>query len=257
MAVVQYAAPRADGRTPEVPAGTVVYAIGDIHGRADLLAELHDAIVADAAVRRATRRLIVYLGDYVSRFPRAREVIEMLLAPAPRGFARVFLKGNHEDTVVRFLDGELRAGQHWLYYGGDATVGEYGVRTERKAAELDAGALEAVRRRLVAALPRAHQAFFRSLALSHREGGYAFIHAGVRPGVPFDRQAAGTVLWIRDRFLRSDADFGYTVVHGHTICPAPEVRRNRIGIDTGAYRSGRLTCLVLEGSAREFLQTGH
>jgi serine/threonine protein phosphatase 1 len=257
MGVVRYAAPGGDGRTPEVPAGTVVYAIGDIHGRADLLAELHDAIVADAAVRRATRRLIVYLGDYVSRFPRGREVIEMLLAPAPRGFARVFLKGNHEDTVVRFLDGELRAGQHWLHYGGEATAAEYGVRADRKAAELEAAGLEAVRRRLVQGLPAAHQGFFRSLALSHREGGYAFVHAGLRPGVPFDRQAAGNVLWIRDRFLRSDADFGYTVVHGHTISPTPEVRHNRIGIDTGAYRSGRLTCLVLEESSRAFLQTGH
>lgn len=241
----------------------MVYAIGDIHGRADLLAALHEAIVADAARRAAMRRLIVYLGDYVSRFPRSRDVIEMLIGPAPRGFARVFLMGNHEDTVVRFLDGELRAGRHWMQYGGDATLAEYGVHLDQTADETagetadgtQAAALEGVRRRFVRALPRAHEAFFRALVLSHREGGYAFVHAGLRPGIPFARQAAGTLLWIRDRFLRSDADFGCTVVHGHTIVPAPEVRHNRIGIDTGAYRTGVLTCLVLEGRSRGFLQT--
>jgi serine/threonine protein phosphatase 1 len=233
----------------------VVYAIGDIHGRADLLAALYEAIVEDAAHRAATRRVIVYLGDYVSRFPRGRDVIEMLIGPAPRGFARVYLKGNHEDTVVRFLDGELRAGRHWMQYGGDATLAEYGVYPDETADGARATDLEEVRRRFVRALPRAHETFFRSLALNHREGDYAFVHAGVRPGIPFDRQAAGTMLWIRDPFLRSDADFGCTVVHGHTIASAPEVRHNRIGIDTGAYRTGVLTCLVLEGRSRGFLQT--
>jgi len=242
-------------RDPPLPPGTVVYAIGDIHGRADLLAELHDAIAAHAAGRDATRRLIVYVGDYVSRFPRARDVVRMLLAPAPRGFTRVCLKGNHEDTVVRFLDGELRAGRHWMQYGGDATLAEYGVHSSVAVDRAQAADLEAVRRRFTRALPRAHELFLRSLALSHREGGYAFVHAGLRPGVRPERQAVGTMLWIRDRFLRSEADFGCTVVHGHTIAPAPEVRRNRIGIDTGAYRTGVLTCLVLEGRSRAFLQT--
>jgi serine/threonine protein phosphatase 1 len=156
---------------------------------------------------------------------------------------------------VRFLDGELRAGRHWIQYGGDATLAEYGVHVDAAADGAQAADLEGVRRRFVRALPRAHEAFFRSLALSHREGDFVFVHAGLRPGVPFARQTAGHMLWIRDPFLRSDADFGCTVVHGHTIAPAPEVRRNRIGIDTGAYRTGVLTCVVLEGRSRAFLQT--
>ncbi|MCZ7566876.1 MAG: metallophosphoesterase [Burkholderiales bacterium] len=252
MAIVRREAPRATGeRGAQPPPGTVIYAIGDVHGRADLLAELHEAIAADAAMRAATRRLMVYLGDYVSRFPRGREVLDALLRPAPPGFERVLLKGNHEDIVVRFLDGELRAGRHWLRYGGDATLAEYGVGVP----EDDDTALEAARRRFARALPRAHEALLRSLALSHREGGYAFVHAGLLPGVPFDRQAARDLLWIRSRFLRSREDFGWTVVHGHCIVPAPEVRANRIGLDTGAYRSGVLTCLALEGASRVFLQT--
>lgn len=260
MPILRSEAPGAAGApAARVPPGSVVYAIGDVHGRADLLAELHEAIVADAARRAARRRVIVYLGDYVSRFPRAREVVETLVAPPPRGFARVVLKGNHEDTVVRFLDGELRSGHHWIRYGGHATLAEYGVDVDATAADgplaARAAHLEAVRRRLARALPGAHEAFLRALALSHREGGYAFVHAGLRPGVPLARQAAGHMLWIRDPFLRAEADFGCTVVHGHTIAPAPEVRRHRIGIDTGAYRTGVLTCLVLEGARRAFLQT--
>jgi serine/threonine protein phosphatase 1 len=239
-------------RRAAVPAGTVVYALGDIHGCADLLAELHRSIFADAAGRAAQRRVIVYLGDYASRRPHGRKVIEMLLHPAPRGFERVTLKGNHEDVLLRFLDGEIGAGETWMQCGGIAALREYGIDGFQVGTVPD---LASIQRRFRAAFPDDYERFYRSLALRHREGGYGFVHGGVRPGVLFEEQSEHDLIWIREPFLQSNADFGLTIVHGHSIVKTPEVRDNRIGIDTGAFKSGVLTCLVLEGETREFLQT--
>lgn len=254
MSVVRRGVPAAAGMSRRaVPAGSVVYAIGDVHGRADLLAELHAVIADDAAHRSATRRLLVYLGDYVSRGPGARTVLDSLVRGAPAGFERVLLKGNHEDLVLRFLDGELIAGRHWLEHGGGATLAEYGIASgdPRALSEAD---LASLRAQLQRALPAAHEALLRALSLSHREGDYCFAHGGVRPGVALQAQEARDLIWIRRRFLESDEDFGAVIVHGHTICGAPEIRRNRIGIDTGAFESGVLTCLVLWGEERELIQ---
>lgn len=238
-----------------MPPGAVVYAVGDIHGRADLLRELHEAIEIDAAERAARRPVLVYLGDYVSRAQQGRLVIDMLLGAGPPGFERVRLMGNHEDLVLRFLDGDLSAGMQWLEHGGDALLQEYGI--DACAAGLDNPSVLAPLRDLFQALiPRKHHAFFRSLPTRHQEGDYGFVHAGVVPGVPFARQAAQDVISVRTPFLESTVDHGLVIVHGHSITQAPEMRPNRIGIDTGAYRSGVLTCLVLEGSERRFLQTG-
>jgi serine/threonine protein phosphatase 1 len=254
MSVVRHAAPRpAEAARSAVPEGTLVYAIGDIHGRADLLAELHGAILGDAASRPAGRRVLVYLGDYVSRAPGARAVLEALVHGPPPGFERVMLKGNHEELVLRFLGGELPAGRHWLEHGGGATLGEYGIESGDPLAMSNAD-YETLRQRLEEALPAAHAALLRVLRLSHREGDYCFVHAGVRPGVALAEQQARDLTWIRRRFLESDAEFGAVIVHGHTICSDPEVRRNRIGIDTGAFESGVLTCLALRGDEREFIQ---
>lgn len=235
-----------------VPAGSRVYAIGDIHGRADLLETLHAAILADAdGAPGAVRRVAVYIGDYVDRGLHAREVIDLLLdAPLP-GFESVHLKGNHEDMMLRFL-ADAAAGPPWFANGGEATLLSYGVGGPPPR---DAAMLEDVRLRLVAALPPRHLAFLEGLALSHREGGYLFVHAGLRPGVPATDQRDEDLMWIRDDFLESTADHGVIVVHGHSIAYEPERHANRIGIDTGAFTTGRLTSLVLDGESQRFMST--
>jgi len=242
-------------QSTRVPAGTRVYAVGDIHGRADLLVRLQRMIVDDAADAGEMRRVVVYMGDYVDRGPDSFEVVEMLLNAPLAGFERHHLKGNHEDFLLRFLDpgNEDDTGEMWVLNGADSTFESYGVR----AWEFPRGAdgMRAVRAAFREALPESHLAFFRNLEMSHREGDYLFVHAGLRPGVPFADQSAHDLMWIRDGFFLSDADFGAVVVHGHSIRPEPEVRPNRIGIDTGAWRSNRLTALVLEAGGRRFLHT--
>jgi serine/threonine protein phosphatase 1 len=234
------------------PPGTRIYAVGDIHGRLDLLTALTERILADAAQHQASRKVVVYLGDYIDRGDQSRQVIEHLLHETLPGFERVHLKGNHEDIMLRFL-ADASVGPNWLTYGGMETLESYGI--DPPAPRDGAAEMERARRALAAVLPSEHLAFLRALPLAHEEGGYFFVHAGIRPGVPLDQQTEMDMLWIRDEFLRSDAAFGRVVVHGHSIAPEPEIRRNRIGIDTGAFHSGHLTCLVAEGTERSFLQT--
>lgn len=236
-----------------IPDGTRVYAIGDIHGRADLLRSLHAMIAADAAQAPAERHVLVHLGDYIDRGPASAEVIEILIGGGPAGFECVNLKGNHDDYLLRFHDhGEW--GENWLMNGGGPTLASYGVSADGDTFQA-LWNLPEIRETFVDKLPAAHLAFFRSLGLWHREGDYLFVHAGLRPGQALEDQDPADLIWIRDDFLYSDADFGRVVVHGHTPRPEPVVRDNRIGIDTMAYRSDRLTCLVLEGRRRRFLAT--
>ncbi|MEN8197815.1 MAG: metallophosphoesterase, partial [Pseudomonadota bacterium] len=239
---------------PAPPAGSRIYAVGDIHGRADLLARLHRAILADAAAvgsaAGAARRLVVYIGDYVDRGLQSREVIDLLLDSALPGFEAVHLKGNHEDMMLRFL-ADAAQGPFWLANGGYATLASYGVGAPPPPH--DAAVLEDLRHRLEAALPPRHRDFLGSLALSHAEGDYLFVHAGVRPGAPAAAQREEDMMWIRDDFLDSRADHGQIVVHGHSINHQPEQRPNRIGIDTGAFTTGHLTCLVLDGAMQRFI----
>ena len=222
-----------DGRTAATPQGTRLYAIGDIHGRADLLRRMHRLIQDDAAAQPRERHVIVYLGDYIDRGPDSAEVIDLLIESPVPGCQAVHLLGNHEDSMLRFLD-DTEVGSGWLYYGGLATlvaydidVGEYPWRNEIEMMRLQSE----LRRRL----PARHRRFLQSLPLNHAEGDYLFVHAGIRPGLPLDRQAREDLLWIRDEFLASPADHGRVIVHGHTISPEPEIQPNRIGIDTGAY----------------------
>jgi serine/threonine protein phosphatase 1 len=235
------------------PPGTRLYAIGDIHGRLDLLRRLQALIVDDAARSRAQRRVLVYIGDYIDRGPDSAGVLDLLLDRPLPGFEIVHLLGNHEDTFLRFPD-DMAVGPSWLTYGGVQTLESYDVevppgswRDERELRRLQGE----VRKRV----PRRHLEFMRGLPLTHIEGNYLFAHAGIRPGIPLERQEREDLLWIRDEFLHSSADHGKIVVHGHTISEAPVVLPNRIGIDTGAFHTDRLTCVVLDGSAREFLQT--
>jgi serine/threonine protein phosphatase 1 len=234
-----------------VPAGSRIYAIGDMHGRLDLLERLRTVIAEDSRWHPIERKVVIYLGDYVDRGPDSRGVIELLASKPLPGFESVFIKGNHEDSLLQFLV-DPGVGASWLAYGGDAALYSYGVRPPdpRKVDDL-----LAAQQAFIEALPPGHLDFLRALKLVHIEGDYAFVHAGFREGVPIDLQTPEDMMWIRNEFLFSDADFGKIAVHGHTITDHPQIRVNRIGIDTGAFATGTLTCLVLEGSERRFLAT--
>ncbi len=234
------------------PTATRVYAVGDIHGQLDLLSRMRDLISHDAKVGRRDRNVVVYLGDYIDRGPESRGVVELLLNDPLAGFEEIHLKGNHEDIMLQFLD-DPGIGEHWYLNGGDTTLASYGV--ERTVMMEGSDRFFAVRDRLRRKLPIEHLAFLRSLVMYHVEGDYLFVHAGIRPGRPVEKQEAHDLLWIRGEFLSSAADHGCCVVHGHTISSEPEMRRNRIGIDTGAYYTGRLTGLVLDGAERRILRT--
>ena len=239
------------------PPDTVVYAIGDIHGRSDLLETIHNAISDDSRLRSVRRTVIVYLGDYLSRGIDSRRALEMVGEWRPDGCETaeiVPLKGNHEDLALRYLDGEIEAGRHWFDFDGLDALAHYGVESVDRR-ERDAEAMGTLRWRFALARPTDHLQFLQSLKTSHREGNYLFVHAGIRPGVALEAQSDHDRMWIRGRFLNSEADHGVTVVHGHSIASEPVIRHNRIGIDTGAYTSGILTCLVLEGAKRAFLHT--
>jgi len=224
-----------------------IYAIGDIHGRLDLLDRMIAAIARDAKEHEGGS-LTVTLGDYVDRGPKSRGVLDRLLRnPFPGDY--VALKGNHEALLEAFL-ADSRTGTHWQRLGGLETLDSFGVRA---ATLLGGRNFDRAAAQLRAALTPEHMTFLASLKMSHTTGGYFFCHAGVRPGVPLDRQSDEDLLWVRDEFLDSDMDFGKIVVHGHTPVVAPQVRANRINIDTGAFATGRLTCVVLEGERHRFL----
>jgi serine/threonine protein phosphatase 1 len=246
-----YSGPAAGSPIPvggSPPPGTRLYVVGDIHGRLDLLLRLQRLILDDAAAAPAQRRVVVYGGDYVDRGPESKEVIEHLIERPLKQFESVHLRGNHEAEMLRFVEGR-EPRMHWLGFGGLETLESYGVKLAfgRTAKQLQ--------RALDAALPAKHARFLRQLFAFHVEGDIVAVHAGIRPGVPLEQQAEEDLLWIRDPFLQSDAAFGKLVVHGHTITQRPEIRPNRIGVDTGAFRSGRLTAAVLQDGQVQFLQT--
>lgn len=243
-----------------VPLGTRIYAIGDSHGCADMLRALHAEILddcnrADEAANEsgapAVRRLAVYLGDYVDRGPDSRGLIDSLLADPLPGFESIHLLGNHDLYMRQFLEGGGDLGQ-WKMNGATETLRSYGVELTGNNGSAEAAAQ--LRAAFAAQVPAAHRRFLDGLGLSHSEGDYLFVHAGVRPGVALEAQDPDDLVWIRDDFLNSQADHGKIVVHGHSLVKAPEERSNRIGIDTGACFGGALTALVLEGETRRFLQ---
>jgi len=234
-----------------VPDGMRVYAVGDIHGRLDLLDALHHMIGDDSA-GAPSERMLVYVGDYIDRGPDSKGVIDRLLSPL-EGFKSRRLKGNHDQSLLEFLDEPLHYRQ-WKDYGARETLRSYGVAPPRFD---NPDELSAARDALAEALPAKHLEFLDQLELSFEIGDYFFAHAGVRPGLPLAKQSPDDLMWIREQFLSSNADFGKVVVHGHTPTTEPQKRHNRIGIDTGAYATGRLTCAVLEGSQCRFLHTGH
>lgn len=235
-----------------VPKGVRVYAVGDIHGRADLLTALHDDIFKDAAARPGYTDCLVYLGDYIDRGLESRRVLDIVAVPPPPGFGTIHLRGNHEQAILDFLENPDKA-RYWLDYGGAQTLFSYGIHLP--AGPSDARMRTEIRDSLLATMPKAHLSFLRHLRHAIAIGDYLFVHAGIKPGVPIAEQSPGDMLWIRTEFLTSREDFGKIVVHGHTISHFPDLRPNRIGIDTGAFASGRLTCLVLEENRHRFLST--
>lgn len=242
-------------RPSTLPEGVRVYAVGDVHGRADLLGELHGMIADDMGRRPVEGEVVlIHLGDYIDRGPDSRGVLERLVGGAPAGVGEVInLTGNHEELMVRFLE-DPAVGRAWLQLGGDATLAGYGVSLTPKVPP--SRRFEVLSEGLREALPGSHARLLRGLSLYHRIGDYLFVHAGIRPGRSLARQQRDELLWIRDEFIHSRSDHGVVVVHGHQMVEAPEERPNRIGIDTGAYHSGVLTALVLEGTERRFLATG-
>jgi serine/threonine protein phosphatase 1 len=190
----------------------------------------------------------VFLGDYIDRGPSSRQVIDLLIA-RQRESAVVLLKGNHEDYAERFLSDPTVLSE-WNNVGGLNTITSYDVSPTRRR---DPQSQRKVAAALGQSMPDSHRRFLRSLALSFTCGDFFFVHAGVRPGIPLQQQSQHDLLWIRDDFLLHEEDFGKVIVHGHTPAQQPDVRPNRINIDTGAYATGRLTCLVLEGDQMSFL----
>lgn len=230
-----------------VPPGHLVVAVGDVHGRLDLVEKLWAQIDAASRLSSARRRTLVFVGDYVDRGLQSRELIDRLLKGFT-GFETVFLKGNHDDTLLQFL-ADPTIGEAWRNFGGLETLSSYGV------AHTQGKNWSQTRSEFAAALPRAHLEFFKNLKLHVTVGDYLFVHAGVKPRVSLEEQSETDLLWIREEFLESTVNFGRIVVHGHTPTDAPVVRANRIGIDTGAYITNNLTAVVLEERTRRFLST--
>lgn len=239
----------------EIPEGQRIYAIGDIHGRHDLLVSLLAQIEADDRARGGSPAMLVFLGDLVDRGPESAQVVETLMqlaAQRPEGATR-FLLGNHEEVFLAVLGGDLKALKFFDRIGGKETILSYGV-TEAEYREAD---YDALMQMVLARVPSRHAEFLRAFEDMIVVGDYVFVHAGIRPGEPLDRQRASDLRWIREEFLSFTGAHEKIVVHGHTISTTVEMSAQRIGVDTGAYRSGVLSAVGFEGGARWIVQTGN
>jgi serine/threonine protein phosphatase 1 len=235
------------------PEGRVGFAIGDIHGRADLLEKLLTQLEAAAPLEtvKGQAPIAIFLGDYVDRGPDTRGVIDMILSARPHGFERRYLRGNHEQTMMAFAAAPLK-NRAWLLQGGAETLMSYGVKppSPLKASEADwLAAADALNQ----ALPDAHRAFLDGLERYVELGDYAFVHAGVDPARSLEEQTDDDLYWARERFLNSKRRFSHRVVHGHTPAAAPYADARRVGVDTGAYASGTLTAARFEGEQVGFV----
>jgi len=242
--------------TDETPAprgqsGCRAYAVGDIHGRLDLLDMMLRRIEKDRAGRPSKKTFIIFLGDFIDRGPDSAAVVERLRDYRPAGARPIFLAGNHEEVLLRILAGEKAILASWLKFGGAECARSYGISVDRLK-HMDE---EAAVRHLRAEIPHSHRQFLEGLADTFRFGDYLFVHAGIRPGVAIEAQDRADLRWIREPFLTDSKAHGFVVVHGHTIVPAVEERSNRIGIDTGAYQTGVLTTLGIEEDRRWFMST--
>jgi len=227
------------------PSDTRIYAVGDIHGRADLLSEIIARIDDDIRRRPIAHTIEVYLGDYVDRGPQSKTVIDLLTVRLVANGA-VCLRGNHEAVMEGFLQDPAIL-EYWLPLGGMQTLASYGIELHENETAFS------LHRRFLDAFPRAHELFMQCLRNQLSCGDFLFVHAGIRPGVPLDDQDPNDLIWIRDEFLDDTRSHKRFIVHGHTPVPHPEIRRNRSNIDTAAWRTGALTCVAIEGSTILFL----
>jgi serine/threonine protein phosphatase 1 len=223
------------------PADTRIYAVGDIHGRADLLSEITARIDDDVRRRPIAHTVEVYLGDYVDRGPDSRTVLDLLSVRLVANRA-VCLRGNHEAVMEGFLQDPAIL-QYWEPLGGMQTLASYGIELHDE----NETAFN-LHRRFVDAFPRAHELVMQCMRNQFSCGDFLFVHAGIRPDIPIEHQDANDLIWIRNEFLDSTRKHERFIVHGHTPVPHPDIRHNRINIDTGAWRTGTLTCIAIEGS---------
>jgi serine/threonine protein phosphatase 1 len=237
---------------PRGKVGARAYAVGDIHGRLDLLDDLLARIEADIAARPRRRNFVIFLGDLIDRGPESAGVVERLRTYRPSYAKPIFLAGNHEEVLLRMLAGDKEILSSWLKFGGAECARSYGLEPDALRRADEEGALQL----LQAKVPRSHREFLESFADTFSFGDYLFVHAGIRPGIAIDEQNRYDLRWIREPFLSDAKEHGFVVVHGHTIVSRVEERPNRIAIDTGAYHSGVLTALAVEDGQRWYLSTG-
>ncbi|VAW12776.1 Serine/threonine protein phosphatase [hydrothermal vent metagenome] len=239
---------------PHVPPGQRIYAVGDIHGMSELLEDILSYVRADLAARPPAGKVtLVFLGDYVDRGPDSAKVLARLADLKIPDVDVRCLMGNHEELFQQFLDEPIDIWPHWLLLGAVETLGSFGVAAPRN--RVDRAQILAARKALSAEISTTVAGFFGSLRLFHVAGDYLFVHAGLKSNVPLERQDARDLLWIRREFLDSAEPFSHFVIHGHTPTQSPDVAANRIGIDTGAYLTGVLSCLVLEADRRWVFQS--
>jgi serine/threonine protein phosphatase 1 len=244
-----FSSPKKD--QPTGARGHRAYVVGDVHGRLDLLDALLARIHEDLERRPARKTLLVFVGDLIDRGPSSAQVVERLRTYRHAGVRPVFLLGNHEEVVLRILGGDVSLINKWRWFGGTECLQSYGVDPEQIAAADGESALALIR----GAIPWEHVSFLNDFIDTCRFGDYLFVHAGIRPGIELGEQRQTDLRWIREPFLFDDTDHGFVVVHGHTINAEVEEWPNRIGIDTGAYRTGVLTALAIEGTARWYVDT--
>lgn len=238
-------------RGPAGAPGYRAYVVGDVHGRLDLLEQLLAKIHSELQRRPAAKNLLVFVGDLIDRGPSSAHVLERLRTYRRDGVQPVFILGNHEEVLLRILRGESTLITKWRWFGGSECLQSYGIEPEQLGRLSDDEALAVIR----GAIPKNHVQFLESFVDSCRFGDYLFVHAGIRPGIDLDQQSQADLRWIREPFLLDESDHGFVVVHGHTISPKVQDHPNRIGIDTGAYRTGVLTALAIEGHNRWFVDT--
>ncbi|RLA20924.1 MAG: serine/threonine protein phosphatase [Gammaproteobacteria bacterium] len=234
-----------------IPEHTRVYCIGDIHGRVDLLTTLHEQIIADSSGYTG-QKILIYLGDYIDRGLHSKEVLDLLIDQPLQGYQSVFLRGNHEQVLLDFLNIDPGIVLQWFGFGGQATFLSYGV----SVAGIPFGEqIYQLQSDLAAKIPEKHLSFYQQSQFSYTLGDYFFVHAGVTPKVALNRQLPLDMMWVREEFLNSRYRYEKMIVHGHSVFETPDIQKNRIGIDTGAYASGNLSCLVLQDEQRRFIST--
>jgi serine/threonine protein phosphatase 1 len=238
-------------RGPHTPRGYRAYAVGDIHGRLDLLDQLLAAIEKDVERSPARKSVLVFLGDLIDRGPDSRGVVERLRTYHHPRLQPYFLAGNHEEVLLRLLAGERGILDSWLKFGGAECLRSYGTDPASLAGLSERDALALIQK----AIPANHARFVASFADTLRLGDYLFVHAGIRPGIELALQSQNDLRWIRSPFLECEENHGMLVVHGHTITDGIDERRNRVGIDTGAYRTGILTAMAMEDERRWVIDT--